>query len=149
MSVDAAGLARDDRADDGQPDRAADLERGLHEAGGQALLVVGDAVGRLRCSASGSRARSRGRAAASSAGASSDVGRRDVDAAGTARSRRRTTARRAAISRAVPKRSTSGPIRVEPNATSRPAGRNASAVSIADQPFSACRYSVMTNWKPT
>ena len=50
--------------------------------------------------------------------------------------------------RAVPKRSTSGPSRGAPNATSRPAGRNASAVSIADQPFIVCRYSVATNWKP-
>ena len=40
-------------------------------------------------------------------------------------------------------------MRVEPNATSMPAGRNASAVSTGDQPFIVCRYSVITNWKPT
>ena len=45
MSVEAPALAGDDRADDGQPDGAADLERGLHEPGGQALLVVADAAG--------------------------------------------------------------------------------------------------------
>ena len=51
--------------------------------------------------------------------------------------------------RAVPKRSTSGPIRDEPSATRRPPGRNASAVSTGDQPCIVCRYSVPTNWKPT
>ena len=34
----------DDGADRRQHDRAADLERRLHEAGRQALLVVGDAL---------------------------------------------------------------------------------------------------------
>ena len=40
-------------------------------------------------------------------------------------------------------------MRVDPTATSMPAGRNASAVSTGDQPFMACRYSVITNWNPT
>ena len=49
----------DDRADGGEHDRPADLERGLHQAGGEALLVVGDAVRGLDVRATRSRARTR------------------------------------------------------------------------------------------
>ena len=41
------------------------------------------------------------------------------------------------------------PMRGAPNATSRPPGRKASAVSSALQPSVPCRYRVAANWKPT
>ncbi len=53
------------------------------------------------------------------------------------------------ISRAVPNLSAKSPILVEVTATSRPAGRNASAVCSADQPSRFWKYCMATNWKPT
>ncbi len=80
MSVERAGLAGDDRADHGQPDGAADLERGLHEPGRQALLVVADAAGpgdveRREAQREAEAEQEHGRQELE------DVGRRDVDAA--------------------------------------------------------------------
>lgn len=40
-------------------------------------------------------------------------------------------------------------IRVDSTATTTPAGRNASAVAIADHEASVCRYWVTRNWKET
>ena len=133
-----AGLAGDDRADDGEADRAADLERGLHEARGQALLVVADAVGRLRCSGSGSSARTRGRAAASSAGARRRrTARSRCRAAPAPCSPRRARGRRGRSAARCRSGRRAGRCASSSSATSRPAGRKASAVSIADQPLAS------------
>ena len=128
--------AGDDRADDRQHDCAADLERGVDQAGGKPLLVVGHARRRLHVQRRERRARTRCPAAGSSAGSSSRTsasGRR----AGTARSRRRTTRTRRAISRcgaeAVDQRRRRAASRRR--RAGRP-GRNASAVCSADQPSS-------------
>ena len=130
----------DDRGHDGEDDRAADLERGVHQAGGQALLVVGDAVGRLRCSATGRPARTRCRAAASSAGSP----RRRPGTASIAQEQRVADdeARRAAGDQPrVPKRSTTGPIRgrAERHQQARPAGTPAPSPAPTSRAATACR----------
>ena len=49
------------------------------------------------------------------------------------------------VTLAVPNRSMIVPIRVDSTATITPAGRKASAVDSADQPFRVCRYCVTRN----
>src|ERR1700683_1732496 len=51
------------------------------------------------------------------------------------------------VSGAGPNRPSSDPIRVDRTTTITPAGRKASAVDMADQPDSVCRYCVTRNWK--
>ncbi len=50
------------------------------------------------------------------------------------------------VSGAGPNRPSSEAIRVDSTTTITPAGKNASAVDIADQPDSVCRYCVTRNW---
>src|SRR5579872_1991393 len=55
----------------------------------------------------------------------------------------------AATSGPGPNLPSSPAIRSDSTTTTSPAGRNASAVPIADQPDSDCRYWVIRNWKDT
>ena len=121
-------MAADDRADDRQHERAADLERGLHEPGRQALLVVGDARGPGMLSAG--KLSAKPRPSSSIVGRTpAEVDRESCRSGGTARSRRR---RRASRDHDQARRADAVDQRADarrPKATSRPAGRNASAVS--------------------